>query len=218
MLIIEQARETMVKQQVRAWDVSDEKVLHLMGNLPRESFVPTAYQELAYADAAIPIGDGQLMLPPKEVGRILQALAIQSNESVLQVGAESGYLTTLLAKQAQQVYVVSIEQTLLDEAAQKVANQACINVSFELGDASQGWTQHAPYQVIVLTGSVPQLSPKLCNNLAINGRIFAIIGNSPVMTATLLTKQADDQWQIMKLFETSWPRLPTVQEPSRFIF
>lgn len=214
---LEQARSNMITQQIRPWDVADIRVLELMMHTPREEFVPAEYRSLAYYDMALPIGHGQFMMPPRLEARLLQALAIQPHESVLEVGTGSGFLTALLAQLAGQVHSVEIIPELKAGAEQNLASRGLDNITLEEGDAAMGWPVHGQYDVIVLTGSLPELSPALQKSLKTGGRLFAVIGQAPVMEATLVTRKGETEWQREILFETELPPLLNVPQPSRFV-
>ena len=213
---LEQARFNMVEQQIRPWDVADQAVLDLLMRLPREEFVPAEFRALALADTNTPIGEGQVMMPPKLEARMLQALAVQPDETVLEIGTGSGYVTALLASQARHVYSVEINPSLLETARDNLARQDIMNVTLELGDAASDWPQHGPYDVIVLTGSVPLAPEAFKSSLRVGGRLFAVIGDSPAMVATLVTRTGDDSWTTESLFETDLPVLENAPQPERF--
>jgi protein-L-isoaspartate(D-aspartate) O-methyltransferase len=215
---IEQARFNMVEQQIRPWEVLDQRVLDLIGRVPRELFVPEAYRQLAFADTGLPIGHGQQMLPPKLQAKALQSLDVQPSDRVLEVGTGTGYLTALLAKLAHHVYSVELFEALSAYARQALAGLRVSNVTLELGDAAAGWERHAPYDVIVVTGSLPRLPASLREQLSQGGRLFAVVGDAPAMEALLITRVAQDQWLETSLFETEIPPLVNAPEPPRFIF
>ena len=153
----EKARFNMVEQQIRPWEVLDQQVLDLLFRLQREDFVPEQYRSLAFADMEIPLGHDEKMLPPKLEARMLQELAIKSTDRILEVGTGSGYMTALLASFGNHVYSVDIIPEFTRSAAARLAAHGVGNVTLEIGDAARGWDKHAPYDVIVLTGSVPVL-------------------------------------------------------------
>jgi len=214
---LQQARHNMVVQQVRTWDVLDQKVLDLLETLPREDFVPEAYRNLAYADIAIPLGHAQLMMPPVVEARMLQALDIQPNETVLEIGTGSGFVTALLASLARHVYSVDIHPDFTEAAAHKLAAHNLINVSLETGDAARGWTQCGQVDVITITGSLPLLPQSFEQSLRTGGRLFAIIGDSPAMEATLITRLSETEFRRETLFETDIPPLRNALQPDRFV-
>jgi protein-L-isoaspartate(D-aspartate) O-methyltransferase len=217
-LNLETARHNMIESQVRTWDVMDERVLELLARAPREDYVPAAYRNLAYVDMNLPLPRGQVMMAPKVEARLLQALTIKPTDRILEVGTGSGYLTALLAALGKQVYSVEIFDDLARAAAERLAAHGVTNVSVETGDAANGWDRHAPYDVIVLTGSVPQLPKAFRAGLAPGGRLFAIVGQSPVMEAKLIERTAADNFDETSLFETDLPPLLNVEGPPKFVF
>lgn len=215
---LEQARFNMIQQQVRPWDVLDEKVLELMTRVPRELFVPKTYRNLAFSDTEIPLGHGAVMTAPKIEGRLLQALAINATDTVLEIGTGSGFTTALLAHQAQQVISVDIEGAFTNEARKKLNDLKITNVVLETGDAAHGWPSHAPYDAIAVTGAVAELDQRLLEQLKVGGRMFVVVGSAPVMEATLITRVADDAWQREVLFETELAPLRHAEPVRRFSF
>ncbi|MDQ2994964.1 MAG: protein-L-isoaspartate O-methyltransferase [Pseudomonadota bacterium] len=214
----DRARTNMIKQQLRTWNVLDDATLDLLTDTPREQFFAEGDSKLAFADTELPLGRGQWSMSPREEGRLLQALKVRPHEKVLQIGALSGYLTALLAKLAMHVYVIDSYQEFLDRAAERVAALGLQNVSYVQGDVNDGWQADGPFDVIVLTGSVPNIPQVLRESITINGRLYAVVGSEPNMVAMVLQREAEGQWHETKLFETVRPRLPHVKEPSAFIF
>lgn len=212
----EQARFNMIEQQIRPWDVLDQRVLDLLAVVPREDFVPPQYRNLALVDMNLPLGHGQAMMSPKLEARVLQALDIQPSETVLEVGTGSGYLTALLAKLAKQVYSIEIIPEFIKSAQVKLADHGIANISLEEGDAAHGWSLDAPYDVTVITGSLCLLSDTFKQSMNIGGRLFAIIGDSPSMEATLITRIGVYEWAEECLFETDLPALQNASQPNRF--
>ena len=215
---VELARFNMVEQQVRPWDVLDPQVLDLLETTPREAFVPTGYQNLAYADTDIPIGHGETMLAPKYVGRMLQALGMHEGDIALEVGCGTGYVTALLSKVCRQVYSVDIHQDFVDTTADNLKKQGIKNVTLETGDAAQGWDAHKPYDVIFISGSMPALPENFQKSLNRGGRLVAFVGDSPVMEAILVTRSGENEWRTETLFETAIKPLDKAQKPQRFVF
>ena len=213
---LENARQNMIEQQIRPWEVLDQRVLDLLNEIPRENFVPKRYLKLAYADTTIPLGDEQVMMPPRVEARILQALNIQADETVLEVGTGSGYVTALLASLAEHVYSVDINTEMTRTAGEKLADHGIINVVLETGDAARGWDAHAPYDVIVLTGSLPLLPDNFKQALTVGGRLLAIVGDTPAMDVVLITRVGESEWTQETLFETDLPPLINAPEPDRF--
>jgi len=218
MLNIEQARFNMIEQQIRPWDVLDSKILELMTAIPREAFVPAGYEGLAYADTEIPLGQGQVMLSPKVVGRMLQAANIDPLDIALEVGTGSGYLTALLAHGCRQVFSVDIDAKNSAQARKNLDSQGINNVTLEVGDAARGWDQSAPYDVIIINGSLPVLPETFQKSLNRGGRLVIIVGDVPVMEAILITRTGDNEWSSESLFETCIPPLVNASQPQRFTF
>ncbi|MBX6392144.1 MAG: protein-L-isoaspartate O-methyltransferase [Burkholderiales bacterium] len=215
---IEQARFNMVEQQIRPWEVLDQSVLDLLYVVRREEFVPEAYKSLAFSDLEIPIGEGERMLQPKVEARILQEVAPKRTDRVLEVGTGSGYLTALLAHRAQHVYSVEISPTLLAFGEANLRRAGVDNVTLEQGDGARGWSKHAPYDVIVLGGSTPVLADELLAQLKVGGRLFAIVGEEPVMQAQLITCTGPGSYNTIGLFETCVAPLKNAPQPARFEF
>ena len=215
---LEQARFNMVEQQIRTWEVLDQDVLDLLYVIRREEFVPAACRDLAFCDLEIPIGDGEHMWQPKLEARVVQELSVRKSDRVLEVGTGTGYLTALLAQRAQQVFSVEINPALKAMGEKALKAHGIDNVTVELGDAAQGWEKHGPYNVIVLTGSTPVLPQALLNQLKPGGRLFAIVGDAPVMAARLVTCSAAGSYASIDLFETCFPPLLNALQPKRFEF
>jgi protein-L-isoaspartate(D-aspartate) O-methyltransferase len=219
---IEQARFNMVEQQIRPWEVLDQGVLDLLYVVRREEFVPEAYRELAFSDLEIPLlenaGEGEKMMAPKIEARALQELAVKSSDRVLEVGTGSGYLTALLAHRAAHVHSIEINPTLKAFGEANLRRAGVRNVTVELGDAARGWPKHAPYDVIVLTGSTPVLPESLLAQLKTRGRLFAVVGEPPVMSARLVTCVADGSYSTVDLFETVLAPLKNAEQPAKFVF
>ena len=217
---MEQARFNMVEQQIRPWDVLDQDVLDLLRQVRREDFVSEKYRELAFSDMEIPLGQGEAMLSPKLEARILQELGVKTTDQVLEVGTGSGYLTALLARMANRGYVHSIEiiPEFSSRATAILKEHGFANITLEVGDAARGWKQGGPYDVIVLTGSVPVLPEAFSASLKIGGRMFAVVGEAPMMEAQLITCIAEGIYRTTNLFETSVPPLKNAMQPQRFVF
>jgi protein-L-isoaspartate(D-aspartate) O-methyltransferase len=215
---IEHARFNMVEQQIRTWEVLDQEVLDLLYVLHREDFVPQQHRALAFSDLEIPLGDGQAMLPPKVEARIVQEVATKPTDRVLEVGAGSGYLTALLAARAAHVHSVEINARLKALAEENLARAGVHNVTVELGDGARGWPRHAPYDVIVLGGSLPVLPDAWPQLLREGGRLFAVVGDAPVMEARLVTCVAEGSFNTLNLFETVLAPLANAPQPDRFSF
>ena len=215
---IEKARFNMVEQQIRPWDVLDQGVLNLLFKVKREEFVPLAYQGLAFVDMEIPLGQGEVMLSPKLEARILQEVAVKKSDKVLEVGTGSGYMTALLAHEALHVYSVEIIPEFKMQAEQKLNAHGISNTTLEIGDAARGWSRQGPYDVIILTGSVPVIPEMFKQNLNVGGRLFVVEGDAPLMEAKLITCVAEGVYNTVILFETCIAPLKNVQQPQRFVF
>lgn len=215
---IEQARFNMIEQQIRPWDVLNPQVLELLTKVKREDFVPQTYRTLAFVDMEIPLGHGEVMMSPKLEARILQELAIKKTDIIVEVGTGSGYLTALLAELGQYVHSVDIVPEFKTQASAKLQAHGYTNISLEVGDAARGWSRHGKYDVIVLTGSTPVLPETFVHDLKIGGRLFAITGDAPAMTAQLITCVAEGAYNTVTLFETNVPLLKNAVQPERFVF
>jgi len=215
---IEQARHNMIEQQIRTWDVLDQRVLDQILRTPREDFVLPEYRAAAFTDMMLPIGHEEVMMEPKLEGRMLQALDIQPGDKALEVGTGSGYVTALLAGMAAEVFSVEIEPELHEQAKAKLAQLGFDNVLLEQGDASSGWEAHQPYDVIAITGSLPTLPSSFKENLQIGGRLFAILGSEPAMEAVLITRLNANEWREETLFETVIPPLRNITQEKQFTF
>lgn len=215
---VEQARYNMIESQIRTWEVLDQTVLDTLFGIKREEFVPEKYRPLAFVDMEIPIGHGEVMLAPKLEARLLQELTLKKTDRVLEVGTGSGHMTALLAVLAGHVYSVEIHPDLSASAAAKLAAHGIANVTLEVGDAALGWTRHAPYDAILLTGSVPLLPAPLRGQLAPGGRLLAVVGDPPAMTARLTTCVTEGAYNETGLFETCIAPLRNVPQPERFVF
>ena len=199
---LEQCRYNMVEQQVRPWDVLDDKVLNTLEQIARDQYVPSQYIALAYADTAIPLNDTQFMMHPIIEGRLLQLLDIQPEDNILEIGTGSGYLTACLAHLGCHVDSVEIDEQLAKKSAQTLLEQGIFNISLscanglELPDAKQ------QYDVIVISGSVAKIPGEFKKALTINGRLFVVEGEEPVMHAHLITRKSETEWIDESIFET----------------
>ncbi|MEO8164494.1 MAG: protein-L-isoaspartate O-methyltransferase, partial [Betaproteobacteria bacterium] len=212
---LEQARLNMVDSQIRTWEVLDQTVLDLILKIRREEFVPDKYRNLAFADLEIPLGHSEVMLAPKMEARMIQELDLRKTDKILEIGTGSGYVTALLANLGGQVVSVERIAEFSQAAARRLAGHALQNVRLHSGDGSAGWPVQAPYDVILLTGSVPVLSECFQEQLAVGGRLLAVIGEPPVMTAHLVTRITARAFNTVGLFETSIPPLRNVMQPER---
>ena len=224
----EQARFNMIEQQIRPWEVLDNQVLSLLAVVKREDFVPVAHKALAFVDMEVPLGTGpgQCMLAPKVEARILQELAVQKHEKVLEIGAGSGYMAALLAHRAQQVITLEIDPALAQNARDNLQRAGLYNAEVRTGDGAAKIAQavsstdplRGPFDVIVLSGSVAEVPAGLLSLLKVGGRLSAIVGFEPMMRATLVTRVAEDAWRTTQAWDTVAPRLLNFPEPSKFSF
>ena len=228
----EQARFNMIEQQIRPWEVLDSQVLALLAVIKREDFVPTTYKALAFADMEIPLSSnaqqqpGQCMLSPKVEARILQDLAVQKHEKVLEIGSGSGYMTALLGHRGSQVISLEIDADLAQMARGNLQRAGIYNAEVRTGDGAANFTKaiassdplNGPFDVIVMSGSVSEVTPALLALLKVGGRLSAITGSEPVMRATLITRVAEAAWRTTQAWDTLAPRLLHFPEPSKFTF
>jgi len=214
---IEQARFYMVEQQIRPWDVLDSQILDLLFEVRREDFVPEAWRGLAFADLEIPLGENAMMLSPKMEARMLQELVIRNTDHALEIGTGSGYVAALLGRLAQDVTSIEINPTLAKAAAERLSKLGAANVKVQQGDAAKDWSDGAPWDVILVSGAVPTEPSALLQRLKVGGRLLAVVGDAPVMHATLWTR-LDQGFQSLVLFETVIPSLHNASQPERFSF
>jgi protein-L-isoaspartate(D-aspartate) O-methyltransferase len=214
---LEAARQQMIDQQVRTWDVLDPRVLATLAAVPREKFVPEAYRAVAFADAPMPIGHGQFMLPPALEGRILQALAPVRGERALEIGTGSGFFAACLAHLTGSVDSVEIHADLAAGAARAIGEQGIARVAIDTADALAR-DYGAVYEVVAVTGSLPAPEPRLERALVVGGRMFVVVGSGPVMEARLVTRTGENSWLSEALFETRIGPLIQPSPPSRFRF
>lgn len=221
----ETARFNMIEQQIRPWEVLDPAVLTLLGAVRREDFVPTAMRALAFVDTQVPLlpgePDGPRMLEPKVEARLLQELQLQRHEKVLEIGTGSGFMAALLAHRAMTVHTLECRTSLAAMAREHLRRAGIANVTVHEVDAAagaNGLPGEAPFDAIVLSGSVPEVPPALLQQLKLGGRLVAIVGQLPMMRARLFARVGDESWSDVDLFDTVAPRLDGFAEPSRFVF
>ncbi|MGB5346841.1 MAG: protein-L-isoaspartate O-methyltransferase [Woeseia sp.] len=212
------ARDQMVDQQIRTWDIPEPQLLDLLRTLPREDFVPPAFRELAYSETEIPLGHGQHMMYPMIEGKLLQALQLEAEDEVLEIGTGSGYLTACLATLARHVISVDIHQDFLDSAAANLEKLQIDNVTLKRHDAATDGPPDGLFDAIAVTGSLSTIDERLVLALKPGGRLFLVTGDAPVMEAKLITRDGADGWQSRSLFETSLGRLQNAGEPPVFQF
>ena len=215
---IEQARFNMIEQQIRPWDVLDLGVLELLGIVKREEFLPPDLQALAFVDTEVPLPGGQCMLSPKVEARILQELAVHKHERVLEIGAGSGHMAALLAHKAQHVATLEIDPHLAQFAAANLKRAGVMNAVVVQADGSRGLASEAPFDAVVLSGSVSEIPEALLSQLKVGGRMVAIVGSEPVMRALLITRTGERGFERRVLFDTVAQRLGGFPEPTKFRF
>jgi protein-L-isoaspartate(D-aspartate) O-methyltransferase len=217
MFDVQFARRQMIEQQVRAWEVLDLRVLEAMERVPREEFAPGAYRELAFADTSVPLGHGQVMLAPKVEGRILQALEIQPQDTVLEVGTGSGYFAACLAQLARAVRTVDLFPDFVTAATGAWQRTGIHNVTAATMDAMQ-LAERDQYDAIAVTGSLPVYDPRFERALKPGGRLFVAVGAGPMIEALRITRTGQSDFVRESLFETGIPPLIHAPEPPRFRF
>jgi len=215
---IEQARFNMIEQQIRTWEVLDPQVLDLLFKVRREEFVAPAHRDIAFADLEIPLGHDERMMQPKVEARILHFIETATTENVYEVGTGSGYLTALLASRARHVTSAEIHADLQERAAANLRAAGIRNVTLLQGDSARAPLAESAFDVIVLTGSTPVLPQAFLDRLAPGGRLFAVVGDAPVMKAVLVRQPVAGAFQHTEFFETMVKPLVNAAEPARFRF
>lgn len=215
---IEQARFNMIEQQIRPWDVFNSAVLDVMQTVPREHFVPEKYKNLAFSDIEIHLPHQQVMMSPKVEGRMLQALNVGSGDHVLEIGTGSGYVSACLAKLAHHVTTIEIHEELSNAAKNNIAQFGLNNIEFVTGDIFKQIESLGTFDVVAVTGSMPEPTASLNSLLRPNGRLFVIFGEEPVMTANLITCAQGTQCRTESLFETCIPSLLNTTKETVFEF
>jgi len=214
----DQARFNMVEQQVRTWEVLDDAILELFTSIPREDFVPQRYRKLAFADLNIPLDHDQVMMKPAVEGRMLQALEIKEDETVLEIGTGSGYITACLAGLAKRVCSVEVFESLSGEALERLDSRGIENIECYVGDAMRDWLPEQAHDVVVVTGSAPKVPQRFTEWVNPGGRLFIIRGDAPAMEAVCLTREGVSDWLTESLFETDIPRLINAEQEPAFEF
>jgi len=210
------ARHNMIEQQIRPWNVIDPVVLDALDVVPRENYVPDELKQSAFSDVELPIGYNQVMLCPKIEAKILQAVQAQKTDNVLEVGTGSGYMTALLAHLTDKVTTIEINEQLSRQAQEKLSAEGFNNITYIIDDASKGFAQYPPFDIIILTGSAAQLPDDFKQSLKTGGRLFAVTGTAPVMEASLITRVSSDQYTCEELFETEIPPLENISQAETF--
>jgi protein-L-isoaspartate(D-aspartate) O-methyltransferase len=214
----EQARFNMIEQQIRPWDVLDASVLALLAVVKREDFVPAAYRNMAFTDTELPLGGGQHMLAPRVEARLLQELQLQRHEKVLEIGTGSGYMAALLGHKAQQVFSLERDAQLAAQAREALRRAGVLNVTVLEADGAAGLPGEAPFDAILLSGSVAQLPQALLDQLKVGGRLVAVVGEEPVMVARRVRRAGERDFQSEPLFDTVLPRLAGFEPAPAFQF
>lgn len=211
------AREQMIEQQVRAWDVLDERVLDTLRKVPREPFVPPQYRFLAHADMEVPLPGGQHMLRPSVVGRALQALQPYGRDRVFEVGTGSGFMTACLRHAGAAVHSIEIRPELVEMARRNLAAIGMGDIEIIAADAMQ-YEPQGRFESIAVTASLPVYDPRFQERLAVGGRLFVVVGEAPVMEARLVRRVSENAWATESLFETVIDPLVDAKRPEEFIF
>lgn len=211
------ARAHMVEQQVRAWEVLNGRVLDVLREVPREEFVPQRYRKLAFADTNIPLPHGECMMAPKIEGRLLQALELAEDDTVLEIGTGSGFLTACLAKLSGSVVSADIYPEFTEQAAPRLKSLGIQNVTLESWDATEMRMENR-FDAIAVTGSIPEYDPRFELALRHGGRLFIIVGEEPVMEAMLVTRLTETEWNREVRFETVLPPLVNARKTQKFVF
>ena len=211
------ARLQMVNQQVRGWNVYDEHVLAMLKKLPREHFVPEGFESLAFADTAVPLGHGETMMTPTLEGRLLQALGLDGDENVLEIGTGSGFMTACLATLASHVTSIDIYADFVDSAAARLANENIENVELLQMDGMRELPEGS-FDAIAVTGSIQSFDPRFVEALSPHGRLFVVVGDGPAMQAKLIERTNEHDWQTITLFETALAPLVHGALPPQFSF
>jgi protein-L-isoaspartate(D-aspartate) O-methyltransferase len=214
----DQARQNMVENQVRPWEVLNGRVLEVLGRVRREDFVAPAHRQIAFADLCLPIGHGEVMMKPVVEGRVLQALDLKPEDSVLEIGTGSGFLTACLANLAAHVTSVDIHADFAAAAGQRLQAAGIGNVQLVTGEAMNSWQPQGTFDALVVTGAVYRIPDRFLGWLKPGGRLLVIRGESPVQQVMLLTHEGNGRYREESLFETDLPYLAHAEPPRRFVF
>ena len=215
---VEQARYNMIEQQVRPWDVADGAVLQLLSDVKREDFVPSNYKAMAFADMSIPLPGQQVMLAPRLQARLLQDAAVRPTDKVLEIGTGSGFTTAMLAHLAQRVISLEINPELADLARANLQRANIHNAEVRCADGAQGSAADAPFDVILLGGSVAEVPQTLLSQVKVGGRLVAIVGSEPIMHAMVITRTSDSNFKSSEKWDDNAPQLVNFPQPSSFKF
>lgn len=215
---VEQARFNMIEQQIRPWDVLDPEVLSLLSSVHREDFVPEGHRAQALMDLEIPLDGGRALLAPRVEARLVQDVSLRKNETALLIGAATGFMAALMAHLAQRVVAIDSDASLVTAARANLKKAGIDNVEVAQADGTQGYSGQAPYDAILLAGSVADVPQTLLNQLKVGGRLVAVVGQQPMMYATRYTREGQTQFSSQQLFDTVLPRLTGFTEPSHFKF
>jgi protein-L-isoaspartate(D-aspartate) O-methyltransferase len=214
----DQARQNMVENQVRPWEVLDGRVLDVLGRVRREDFVAPEHRQLAFADVCLPIGHGEVMMKPVIEGRLLQALALKPEDHVLEIGTGSGFFTACLASLAAHVTSVDIHADFTTAAGKRLQTAGISNVQLATGEAISAWQPQGTFDAVVVTGAVYRIPDRFLSWLKPGGRLLAIRGESPVQQIVLLTSEGNGRYREESLLETDLPYLAHAEPPRRFVF
>jgi protein-L-isoaspartate(D-aspartate) O-methyltransferase len=214
----EQARQNMVENQVRPWEVLDGRVLEVLGRLRREDFVAPEHRQLAFADLCLPLGHGEVMMKPVLEGRVLQALELTDTDHVLEIGTGSGFLTACLASLSAQVLSVDMHADFATAAGQRLTQAGIGNARLEVGEAVLAWQPSGLFDAVVVTGAVHEIPSRFLGWLKPGGRLLAVRGDSPAQQVVLLTHEGEGRYREEGLFETDLPYLAHAEPPRRFVF
>jgi len=215
---VNEARQNMIKQQIRTGKIVNNHILDVLVNTPREDFVPPQYVDLAFSDMNLPLENGEMMLTPWQEAMMIDTLNVGENDTVLEVGTGSAYTTALFSRLGTHVYSIAQNEGVKTAAQEKLSSHEIANVDLIVADVNAGLPDHAPYDVIAIIGGVPFLPPVYRDQLALGGRLFAIVGHAPVMQALRLTRVGEDEWEETNLFETAVAYLAGINQPEKFQF
>jgi len=211
-------QNNMIKQQLRTGDVLNEQILALYDIIPRHEFVPSHLKHFAYCDMQIELPHGQRMMTPLEEGLLLQSLNLTGQETILEIGTGTGYLTALLSQLSKKVISVDCFSDFTAEAKQRIIQHECNNVELHTGDASLGWLEKAPYDVIIFSGALEEINESHRLQVTPGGKLFAIVGTAPIMQGRLYQLNHQNAWSVELVFETCLPTLINNSKTDTFIF